>query len=239
MAGKSSRTYVQEFDGPTRSPGGQPGAGRGSLPPLPRQRRRRMLVLGVLLVLAGALAAGYLYTGMGDRVAVIVVARDVPVGTQLSAADVATTRVAVDGSVTVIPGRQLRQVVGRYAAVGLRKGTLLAASQLTGAVSPRPGQQVVPVAVKLDQLPARGLQPGDQVLVIATPGQDSQDQGASGGSSPPLTQNTPASVDGVSSPDADGDVRVDLVVDAQVGPAVVQQASMGRIGFVITSRAPR
>lgn len=239
MAGKSNRAYVQEFDGSSHSPPPQPGAGRGSLPPLPRQRRRRMLALGVLLVLAGTLAAGYLYTGMSDRVAVIVMTRDVPVGTQLAAADVATTRVAVGGAVAVIPGRQLRQVLGRYAAVGLRRGTLLAASQLTGAISPRPGQQIVPVAVKLSQLPARGLEPGDQVLVIATPGQQGQDQGTPGGTSGPLTQNTPASVDDVSSPDADGDVRVDLVVDAQAGPAIVQQASMGRIGFVITSRAPR
>jgi hypothetical protein len=198
-----------------------------------------MLLLGVLLVAAGALAAGYLYMGMSGRTAVVVVARDVPVGTQLTTADVATTRVAIGTSVTVIPGRQLQQVVGQYAAVGLRKGTLLAASQLAGVISPRPGQQVVPVAVKVGQLPARHLAPGDQVLVIATPGQQGQDQGASASERDPLTQNTPAAVDQVSSPDADGDVRVDLVVDAQVGPAVVQQASMGRIGFVITSRAPR
>jgi len=239
MAGKPSSSYVEEFSGPPRRPDGEQRSARGPLPALPRQRRRRMLVLGLLLVLAGALVAGYLYTGMSGRTAVVMVARDVPVGTQLSAADVTTARVSVDTSVAVIPGRQLQQVLGRYAAVGLRKGTLLAASQLAGVMSPRPGQQVVPVAVKLDQLPARGLTPGDQVLVIATPGQQGQDQGTSGNEAGPLTQNTPATVDQVSSPDTDGDVRVDLVVDAQVGPAVVQQASMGRIGFVITSRAPR
>lgn len=237
MARKSTSTYVQEFTS-SRSDS-ERGPGRGPLPPLPRQRRRRMFMLGLLLVLAGALAAGYLYTGMSDRTAVVVVAHDVPVGTQISTADVATTRVAVDAAVAVIPGRQLQQVVGRFAAVDLRKGTLLATSQLTGAVSPRPGQQVVPVAVKLGQLPARGLSPGDQVLVVATPGQQGQDQGTSGNGSGPLTQDTPATVDQVSSPDADGNVRLDLLVDARVGPAIVQQASTGRIGFVITSRAPR
>jgi hypothetical protein len=237
MAGKPRRSYVQEFSKPPRDAAGGQGAERGPLPPLPRQRRRRMLMLGVLLVLAGGLSAGYLYTGMSDRTAVVVLTRDVPVGSQLSAADLATTRVAVDTPVEVIPGRQLRQVVGKFAAVGLRRGTLLAASQLSGAVSPHPGQQVVPVAVKLDQLPARSLSPGDQVLVIATPGQQGQDQGAAGNGSSPLTQDTPATVDQVSSSDADGNVRVDLLVDARVGPAIVQQASTGRIGFVITSRA--
>ncbi len=51
-----------------------------------------------------------------------------------------------------------------------------------------------------------------------------------------MTQDTPATVDAVSSPDADGTVRVDLVVDARVGPAIVKQASTGRIGIVLTSR---
>ncbi len=196
-----------------------------------------MAVLGVLLVVAGALIAAYLFTGMSDREPVVVVTRDVPVGAQISAADVATTPVAVDPGVAVIPGHQLRQVVGRFAAVDLRRGTLLAPSQLTGALSPRPGQQVVPVAMRVSQLPARGLQPGDQVLVVATPGEQGQAQAAaSGEGTGPLTQDTPATVDAVSSPDADGTVRVDLVVDARVGPAIVKQASTGRIGIVLTSR---
>jgi SAF domain-containing protein len=207
---------------------------QGSLPPLPRQRRRRMLVLGVLLVVVGAVTAAYLFTGMRDRTAVVVLARDVPVGTPISLADVATTQVAVDAGVAVIPGRQLQQVVGRIAATDLRRGTLLAASQLTGARVPGPGQQVVPVAVKASQLPARGLQPGDQVLVVATPGQ--QGQAAAGDGADPLAQDTPAMVDQVSSPDADGTVRVDLVVDAGVGPAIAKQASTGRIGFILTPR---
>lgn len=198
-----------------------------------------MFVFGVLLVVAGALVTGYLFTGVGGREAAVILTRDVPVGTQISTADVATTRVAADAGVSLIPGRQLHQVVGRYAAVDLRKGTLLAPSQLTVALSPRPGQQVVPVALKLDQLPARGLQPGDQILVIATPGQQGQDQAAGGNGAAPLTQDTPATVDQVSSPDADGNVRVDVVVAAGVGPAIAKQASTGRIGIVLTSRAPR
>jgi hypothetical protein len=239
VARKPTSTHVGEFTTTARSPDGDRSPGQGPLPPLPRQRRRRMFVIGVLLVVAGALAAGYLFTGIGDREAVVVVARDVPVGTQINASDVATTRVAADTGVAVIPGRQLHQVVGRLAAVDLRKGTLLAPSQLTSALSPRAGQQVVPVAVKLSQLPARGLTPGDQVLVIATPGQQGQEQATAGNGAAPLAQDTAATVDQVSSPDADGNVRVDLVVDARVGPAIAKQASTGRLGFVLTSRGQR
>lgn len=211
----------------------RPVAGAG-LPALPRQRRRRMFVLAVLLVAAGAVLAGYVFQGMNQRVPVVMVTRDVPVGAQISAADVGVTTVAVDGVVARIPGRQLREVVGRIAGVDLRAGTLLSASQLSGAVAPGPGQQVVPVAVKLAQLPARGLRPGDQVLVVATPGSPTQAGPEEG--SPPLDADTQATVDAVSAPDVDGMVRVDLVVPAEVGPAVLRQASTGRIGFVLTSR---
>jgi hypothetical protein len=195
-----------------------------------------MFVIGVLLMMVGALVAAYLYTGIGGRESVVMVTRDVPIGTQITASDVATTRVAADQGVALIPGRQLHQVVGRLAAVDLRKGALLTPSQVTTALSPRPGQQVVPVALKLSQLPARGLTPGDQVLVIATPGQQGQDQATIGNGQGPLTQDTAATVDQVSSPDADGNVRVDLVVDARVGPAIAKQASTGRLAVVLTSR---
>ncbi|WP_165969433.1 SAF domain-containing protein [Actinomadura sp. KC06] len=197
-----------------------------------------MVVIGLLLMLTGALSAAYLYAGIGDRAPVVLVTRDVPVGSPITASDVATTQVDADQSVALVPGRQLRQVVGRVAAVDLRKGTLLAPSQVTTALSPRPGQQVVPVALKASQLPARGLVPGDQVLVIATPGQQGQSPAnAAGGDQ--LTQDTAATVDQVSSPDAEGSVRVDLVVEARVGPAIAKQASTGRLAVVVTSRGPR
>lgn len=236
MTRRTSSTYVQEF---TRTADGGQSTGRGPLPPLPRQRRRRMLVLGLLLVLAGALTAGYLFTGMSDRTSVLMLSRDVPIGTQVTAADLATTQVAADTGVAVIPGSQLHQVVGRFAAVDLRKGTLLAPSQLTSALSPRAGQQVVPISLKLEQLPARGLNAGDQVLVIATPGQQGQEQATTGSGAALLDQDTAATVDQVSSPDADGVVRVDLVVDARVGPPIAKQASTGRLALVLTSRGPQ
>ena len=166
----------------------------------------------------------------------MVVTRNVPVGQQLTGADVATSSVAVDQKVATIPGRQLRQVIGRVAAVDLRAGSLLTPAEVTNALSPRPGQQVVPVAVHVAQLPARGLQPGDQVLIIATPGSQGQSDTAGQDASSALASDTQATVDQVSPPDADGMVRVDVVVDARVGPGIAKQASTGRIAFVLTSR---
>lgn len=221
------------------SPDGRRQPVGAELPPLPRQRRRRMFVFAAVLMGTGALLAGYLFTSMSDRVPVVVLARDVPVGQQITVADVGTAAVAVDTNVATIPGQQLHEVVGRMAAVDLRRGDLLAASELTATVSPRSGQQVVPVAVRMAQLPARGLRPGDQVLVIPTPGSNNQGDSARPSGAAPLAQDTPATVDQVSAPDAEGAVRVDLVVDARVGPAIAKQSSTGRIGFVLTARGPR
>lgn len=199
-----------------------------------------MLVLGTAMIAAGAVVTGYLFIGVSHREPVITLTRDVPVGTRLVGVDLATTRVAADANVPVIPAAQARQLVGRFAAVDLRKGTLLAPSQVTTALSPAPGQQVVPVAVKVSEIPARGLGPGDQVLVVPTPGDQYGTTGETTGpsGSAPLSDDVSATVDRIGPADADGMRVVDLVVDAQMGPPIVRQASTGRIAFIVTSRAP-
>lgn len=214
-------------------------ASAAQLPPLPRQRRRRMLVLGVAMIAAGAVVTGYLFTSASHREPVVILTRDVPIGTRLTGTDLATARVAADANVPVIPAAQERQLLGRFAATDLRKGTLLAPSEVTTALSPAPGQQVVPVAVKDSEIPARGLGPGDQVLVVPTPGDQDTTGETPGSSEPaPLSDNVPATVDRIGHADADGMRVVDLVVDAQSGPPIVRQASTGRIAFIVTSREP-
>ena len=137
----------------------------------------------------------------------------------------------------MIPGRQLQQVVGHVAATALRPGTLLAASDLTTAQPPRPGQQLVPVAVRPSTLPASGLFPGDQVLAIATPG--AQGQAGTAGTAPVLTRPVPGVVERVdSSPDQDGFDVVDLLVaDANAVP-LAEQASTAQIALIVTARSP-
>jgi hypothetical protein len=221
--------------GPASTPDGERSRLRvGDLPPLPRRRRRQMVLLAVGLVAAGAVFAGYGFSAADSRTEVLAMRRDVAYGTPLSAADLTVTRVTPLGAVPTVPASMEAQVIGKAAAVDLRQGTLLAMSELTSAVSPLPGQEVVPVAVKESQIPARGLRPGDHLLVIATPGAQGQDTGSS--ATPPLSQDVPAAVDRVSGPDPDGTVTVDVIVSSQWGPAIARQSSIGRIGFVLTSR---
>ena len=122
--------------------------------------------------------------------------------------------------------------MGLVAATSLRPGTLLAPSEVTSKLSPGPGQDLVPVAVKPSGLPASGLAPGDQVLLVATPA------GSTGsGAAPVLTQPVQATVEAVDTvTDQNGLDVVDLLVPSGTGPAVAEQAATGQIALVVTHR---
>jgi hypothetical protein len=219
-------------------PGSRAAANGQSAPatpaPIARQRRRSMLWLGVALAAAGALVVAWLFTATGHQVPVLAVARNVPVGAVITASDLSVATVSGSG-ITTIPARQESQVTGRTAAVGLQAGSLLVPSDLTSAAVPGPGQQLVPVPLKASELPASGLAPGDQVLVIATPGAGGQ-AGSGQSAAPALAGDVPATVYQVSAADQSGDVTVDLIIAAQNGPPVARQASTGQIAIIVTPR---
>jgi len=191
-----------------------------------------MLWLGIALAALGSLTVAWLFTAAGHRVPVLAVARNVPAGSVITQSDLSVATISGSG-MTTIPARQESQVTGRTAAVGLQSGALLVPSDITSAPVPGPGQQLVPIPLKSIELPASGLAPGDQILVIATPG--SGGQAASGQSGPPaLTGSVPATIYQVSAADQSGDVTVDLIVSAQNGSPVARQASTGQIAIIVT-----
>jgi hypothetical protein len=218
-----------------------PSGGAGGR--LARQRRPSWIAAGVALVALAVLANVYLFRTSGHRVLVVRVARNVPVGQQLVRADLDTSSVAVGPGVQVIPGRQLGEVVGRRAAVDLRSGTLLTASQVTAQLTPEPGQALVTVAVKPGQLPPGGLAPGSQIRIVSTPGSQvqGQGQGADGAATNPgagaaSAKDVSAAVDAVGGPDTDGTMTVSLLVADTDANAVAREASTGQIALVITAR---
>ena len=188
-------------NGPVRRPrAASPGQLRG----LPRRRRPAMIALAAALIGAGILASAALYQRENHQVPVVMVTAPVPVGAVITSADVGTTTVAAGPGLQTIPSRQLSQVVGLVAATSLRPGTLLAPSELTSKLSPGPGQDLVPVAVKPSGLPASGLAPGDQVLVVATP---TAAGGSGSGAAPVLTHPVPAVVEAVNAVHRPGRLR--------------------------------
>jgi SAF domain len=212
-----------------------PASPAGQLRGLPRRRRPAMIALAVAMAGAGVLVSAALYQRTDHQVPVVMVTATVPAGAVISAADVATADVTVPSGVHVIPGAQLGQVAGQVAAVTLNPGTLLAPADLTAARAPHPGQDLIAVPVKPESLPASGLQPGDHVLVVATPG----DQGQSGNSSqaPSLQSPVPGLVEAVNAvTDQDGFDVVDVLVPAASGQPVADQASTGQVALIVTKR---
>ncbi len=209
---------------------GKASPARVPLAPVPRQRRRSVLALGVVLAGLGALAGAWVFASFSHRVEVLALTRNVAMGTQLTPSDLAPVAISAGSGVKTIPARQEAQVTGLVAAVGLRAGALLVPADLTSALVPGAGQQLVPVALKSDQLPASGLAPGGQVLVVPTPGAAGQQ--ASGPAV--LAQAVPATVYRVAGPDQNGNVVVDLLVAAAQGPSVARQASTGQIALIVT-----
>jgi hypothetical protein len=218
-------------NGPARATvQGQPN---GQLRGLPRRRRPAMIALAAALIGAGILASAALYNRENHQVSVVMVTASVPVGQVITSGDVGTTSIAAGPGLQTIPARQLSQVVGLVAATSLRPGTLLAPSEVTSKLAPGPGQDLVPVAIKPSGLPASGLAPGDQVLLVATPAAT-----GGAGAAPVLTQPVPAVVEAVNTvTDQNGFDVVDLLVTSGSGPAVAEQAATGQIALVVTHRA--
>src|SRR5262249_41784115 len=111
---------------------------------------------------AGGRAVG---AGGGDRVLVRAVARPVPVGQQITEADVMVVQLATTPGLGTVPAGRRAEVVGRYAAVGLRPGSLFTTDAVSDQRAPTAGQAVLAVAVKTGLVPARGLVPGGRVVL--------------------------------------------------------------------------
>lgn len=220
-------------NGTTR--GGGHSRNAGLLRGLPRRRRPMMIALAVAMAGGGVVVSAAVYQHSNHQVAVIMVTQPVPVGAVVVPADLSTTNVNVGSGIEVIPARQIDQVSGEMAAVTLRPSTLLARSDLTAVQSPVSGQELIAAPIKPYGLPASGLQAGDHVLIMSTPGQEGQPVSSS--AAPSLNSPVPGVVEAVNNaPDADGFDVVDLLVTDSSGPLVASQISTGQFALIVTKR---
>jgi Flp pilus assembly protein CpaB len=201
--------------------------------PVKRERRWSVAALCIVLAVLAGLGAAAAVTSASDRTKVIAIARDVPAGQALTAADLTVAEVSADAALTPVPAAQKSSMVGKRPAVDLRKGGLLTTSQLATGTGLGDDKQQVGVQVKRGQAPAGSLAPGDKVLAVTTPAQGEQ-QSAKEAEAPPSTIS--AVVVTVSRPDASGNVVVNLAVAPTDGPLLATRAAQGRIAIV---REPR
>jgi hypothetical protein len=193
--------------------------------PVRGRRRPALIAAGVAMVGIGALSSASLVGQAGHRTALLAIARPVEIGQTLTDDDLTVARVPADPALQPIPVTARVTAVGRVAAVELRPGTLLTAGQLTDAVTPRPGEQLVPIPLAAGRLPARGLHPGDRVLITPVP--------AAQGDDAPAGEPVRARVVDVGDAADDGTTTVDVVVSASNGVRVSALGAAGRAALVL------
>lgn len=198
-----------------------------------RRTSRRGVIISVLVVLVGgmiAFAGGQLLT---KHIEVLAVARDVPVGTAITDADMTTASVVKDASLSPIPSSDRSRIVGLVAHVGLVKGELLTRAQVGSGSGFTAGQQLVALPLKPGQFPVRGLAAQQKVLIVATPGQNGP---ASSGSPAPGSSASGVSgvVVDVGAMNAATQITVvDVKVESTDGVQVAQLASTGNVALIL------
>ncbi|MFI9388548.1 hypothetical protein [Kutzneria sp. NPDC052558] len=185
----------------------------------PWLRGRWWLVAGGVVILAGSLAGVQAYVvAQNQTIPVLALARDVGWGHRLVDGDLVVAQVIPDEHVRTVDAGERDQVLGQTAVRTLAAGTLLARAELTTARVPAAGQVVVGVLLKPGGLPAAGVRPQDRVLLTPTT--------ASSG------MEVVAPVIGVvldsGSPNADGSLVVDVIVDGAPNP-IAAPAGVGQV----------
>jgi hypothetical protein len=123
------------------------------------------MVVGVLLVIGGALAFADASLHLGSREEVLVVSEPLAAGQVITSSDLETVRVSTGTGLQVVPAGDEASVVGSSVAVPLVAGALLTRAEVGSTAPVASGSDVVAVGLKAGQYPP-DLAPGDRVQVV-------------------------------------------------------------------------
>ncbi|MFD2793996.1 SAF domain-containing protein [Promicromonospora vindobonensis] len=201
----------------------------GPLKPTRARRRPALIALGLALVALSVLASVYLASMFGQTYQVLAIKDEIPRGTEITAAHVATVDLPTGPTLLEpIRAEQFDQVVGqgKVATADLKKGQLLTSDSFADELQPAAGRSIVGVALAPNQMPTKELRAGDTVRVVETP--------ASGGEPPASAPFAiPATVVGTKlSPIGDQTV-VDVEVTSDSAAGLAARAATGRVAIVI------
>ncbi|MEV6699234.1 SAF domain-containing protein [Streptomyces sp. NPDC051453] len=217
-------------------PMGVPAQGQPAGPVAPprvsaRRRRPGLIALSLALIAAGGTGVVVLVLQAGHRTQVVTVTRDVQVGEVLTEADLGRASIALDPAVKAVTADELDSVVGKRAAVELRPGSLLAPSQVTSHQLIKADEQLVPVGLKPEQVPATALTPGQKVRLVHVPAQGEDTTTAK---DPQTPESVPGRVvkAGKAAPGT-GVVVVDVATTADDGPRLAAWVSAGNVRLVL------
>lgn len=186
-----------------------------------RRRPSRLLLIGVVLAVVGALAGVMIYRQADNRVAVVAVAKAIPFGQTINRDDVHEVLLPVDTGLATVPWSEVTSVVGRIAATDLLAGQAITPDAVTSARPPNAGNAVVGIAVGPGRVPVTPLLPRDEVLVVGI-----ADTGA------PLR----GTVLRAGEPDSAGRRTVDLLVAESSAAELARASASEHAAIVLVSR---
>lgn len=192
-------------------------AGRSQVP------TRGRVVVSACLVFGSIAAFVSIYAHASQHVPVLVVVQPVHAGAVIQASDLGSYELSSVGNLPVVPAGSESSVVGSTATVSIEPGTLLIGADYARSQPLPAGTAIVGAALKIGQLPATGVVPGQHVMVVGTGSSCANGQpGApfSGTSGGPMIADTGAQPSGMSAGGAgavppSGGSSV-LVADAEV-----------------------
>lgn len=143
-------------------------------PPSPRpdavhlraRRSPRLIALGVLAVVLGALGAATLYSLNTNLINVVVVERDVMRGDTLDVADLTVAEVPASLQVDTTPAENLEKMLGQRALTDLPAGSF-PLDRHVGEEPVPPGQSLVGIRLSAGRLPSASLPPGTRIQLIS------------------------------------------------------------------------
>jgi hypothetical protein len=143
-----------------------------------------MMILGSLVLVFASIAIfAEVYASTDHETAVLIVARSIQQGQELTGSELGQANVTISGGVNTIPVVDASELEGKRAAVTIPAGSLLTIGDVASSQPIGLGEAIVGMALKPGQLPAAGVASGDQVMIVQTGGADSLAVPASSNSS--------------------------------------------------------
>jgi Flp pilus assembly protein CpaB len=127
-------------------------------------------LVGILLMLVAIGGSIAVWTTEQDTRGVLVVARDLPAGSTLTAGDLTVSRARLDDSIyqATLPASALNSVVGRQLAEPAHANQLLSRAQLSSRPTLAGDQLVVAIPVTPESSAGGRIRAGDAVQVLST-----------------------------------------------------------------------
>jgi hypothetical protein len=136
------------------------------MPSAPRERKPALFALAILLVAAGAGAAGLLVIRAGSKVQAIEIVQRVNQNARIPVIAMQQVGISAGSGVSYVPWSQVDQVARYFAATTIPAGTLLTENMVESSSNVTAGEDFVGLSLKAGQVPG-DVQPGQKVEAFA------------------------------------------------------------------------